>query len=505
MKRFLPILIVIVLAVSLIGMTIAYAGVSISGNSEVLKGKTYTYTVKVTASGIYMMGNVKCDGVFSGSTVQFDAGSGSSTNQSLSASVKITVKVSSSATPGQTGRIYIDNASYSYYDDENNIKEKSLSGSKTATVVVAAPPATKDPNATPKPLEGWEIVEAAVDEAQQGAVVEGVMEDDYDIPEDLLNKLVKNGNTLKIDFGTYTCTIDPANLTDFEDIGKLSLKLDFEKLAGLTEIAEGKDVYQLHFGHVGELPGKLKFTFKATENQPGDVVYLYYHYGEANVIEGNAMAVVDEDGMLTFEIYHCSSYFVTGEVIEGAMSNFDTESQTKIEELNTSLEEMQTQLDDADAQIVSLTEQNTVLTEDLEAAQQQADEFEDMASKALAAEPEAEETDFSLVVLIAAVAAAVMLSILLTMLITRSGLFRKTADAQAAAGQGYQPEPMQQPTAEPVEQPAPFVYTQEQAEQPQADEQEPQAPAEDKAEPTGFEEPHEPEAQEPEGDDSNKW
>ena len=160
MKKFLPILIVMVLVVSMIGMTVASAGTSISGKSEVLKGKSYTYTVKVSATGIFLMGNVKCDGVFSGSTVQFDAGSGGSSNTSLSTSVKITVKVSSSATPGQTGRIYIDNASYSYYDDDGNIKEKSLSGSKTATVVVAAPAATRDPNATPKPLEGWEIVEA---------------------------------------------------------------------------------------------------------------------------------------------------------------------------------------------------------------------------------------------------------------------------------------------------------------------------------------------------------
>ena len=329
-----------------------------------------------------------------------------------------------------------------------------MSKSKTVEVTVAPPPATKDPNATPKPLEGWDIVEKAVEDAEKGALVEGVMEDDYKIPEDLLKKAIENENTLKIDFGTYACIIDPTKLTDIDGIKRLSLKLDFEKAAGLSEIAGNKDVYQLHFGHVGELPGVLKFTFKATENNPGDVVYLYYYYGEANIVEGKMKAVVDEDGMLTFEIYHCSSYFVTAEVLEGALSNFDTETQAKLDELNLTLGEKQTEIDEANAKIASLEEENTVLNEDLTAAQAKATEFEDMAEKALA-EPETQDAEFSLVVLIAAVAAAVMLSILLTMLITRSGLFKRSGKTTAEKETGYQPKPVPEPKFEPAKETEP--------------------------------------------------
>ena len=454
MKRFLPILIVIVLVVSMIGMTVASAGFSVSGGNDVLKGKSYTFTVKITAKGIDMFGLVKCDGIFSGSDVQFkDEGSGTA-NESLSASVKITVKVSSNASVGDTGRIYLSNASYSYYKDDGGVDDNSLSGSEKFTVVAAAPAATRDPNATPKPLKGWDIVKAAVGDAEEGAVVEAVMEDDYKIPESLLEMIIENKNILHVNFGTYTCTIDPADLTDIDGIKKLNLKLDFEKAEGLSEIAGNKDVYQLHFGHVGELPGKITYTFKATENQPGDVVYLYYYYGEANVIEGKAKAVVDEEGMLTFEIYHCSSYFVTSEVLEGTMSNFDTETQAKLDELTASFEEKQTELEEANTQIASLEEENTVLGEDLLAAQEEAKEFEDMAEKALA-EPETQETGFSLAVLIAAVAAAVMLSILLTMLITRSGLFKRSEKAEAGYRRKAVPEPVFEPAPEPVQEPEP--------------------------------------------------
>ncbi len=451
MKRFLPILIVIILVVSIFGITTAFADASISGRSSVFAGKSYTYEGTASYSAGDLIG--KIEGL--GKTDSFGVMAGGLTNESLSGSASITVTIPSSAKPGDTYAIKFSG----YYsvmaaDGSGDSTSKSYSKTLTIKVVEKAPPATKDPNATPKPLEGWEIVEAAVDEAQQSAVVECVMEDDYDIPEDLLNKLVKNGNTLKIDFGTYTCTIDPSNLTDFEDIGNLSLKLDFEKVAGLTEIAEGKDVYQLHFGHVGELPGKITYTFKATENQPGDVVYLYYYYGEANVIEGKAKAVVDEDGMLTFEIYHCSSYFVTSEVLEGTMSNFDTETQAKLDELTVSFEEKQTELEEANTQIASLEEENTVLGEDLLAAQEEAKEFEDMAEKALA-EPETQETGFSLAVLIAAVAAAVMLSILLTMLITRSGLFKRSEKAEAGYRRKAVPEPVFEPAPEPVQEPEP--------------------------------------------------
>ena len=437
MKRFLPMLIIVVLLVSMIGVTVAFAGASISGSTSVLAGKSYTYKGSASYSAGDLIG--KIEGL--GQTASFGEMAGGLVNESLKGTASITVTIPSTAKPGDTYSITLSG----FYSDMNpdgsgSSTSKSFSTSITLKVVEKAPAATRDPNATPKPLEGWQIADADVEAAEPGAVVEVVMTDDYNIPESLLEKAIENKNILHIDFGTYTCTIDPTKLTDVDGIKKLNLKLEFEKTEGLTEIAGGKDVYQLHFGHDGELPGLISFTFKATENKPGDTVYLYYYYGVSGIVEGITSAVVDENGMVTFDIYHCSSYFVTAEVLEGAQSNFDTESKVQIEELTTSLGETQTELDNAKTQISALTEQNTALEEDLAASQQEASELKEMAEKALI-EPEVQSTEFSLVVLIAAVAAAAMLSILLTMLITKSGLFRRSEKAVAGyEGIRYQPE-----------------------------------------------------------------
>ena len=57
MKRFLSLLIVLTLLVSMLVVTTAFAGVSISGNSEVYAGsKTYKYTGKPSFTGAFFIG-----------------------------------------------------------------------------------------------------------------------------------------------------------------------------------------------------------------------------------------------------------------------------------------------------------------------------------------------------------------------------------------------------------------------------------------------------------------
>ena len=311
-------------------------------------------------------------------------------------------------------------------DGSGNSSAKSFSTSKTITVGV---PKTPDPNATPKPLEGWEIVEAAADEAKEGEVIEAVMEDDYKIPESLLKQLIDNKNKLIVDFGTYKCTIDPAMLTDIKGIKSLNLELSFEKLDEVSEAAGGMDTYQLHFKHSGELPGMLKFSFKAEGNTPGDTVYLYYYYGEANVMEGKVSAVVDENGMLTFEIYHCSSYVVTSEVLPDAISNFDNKSAQEIEAANASLEDaqatieqMQASLDEADNQIATLDEELTAAQAKIASEEAKANEENEIDKTA---------SGVSVVIFIISLIIAAMLSVALTMLLSKTGVFKKLGEKKA--------------------------------------------------------------------------
>ena len=417
MKKFLPLLIVAILLVLMIGIIPVSAGASISGNSTVVAGRSYTY--KGTAK--YSAGDIICKIEGLGQVASGFANTTVMTNKSLTATASIKVTIPSNAKPGDTFAIKFS-GQYSDMnpDGSGNSTAKSFTTTKTITVGV---PSTPDPNATPKPLEGWEIVEDTIEQAQEGAVVETVMTGDYKIPKELLSKIIDNKNKLILDFGTYKCTIDPAMLTDIKDLKSLDLELDFEKAEELSEAAGGLDIYQLHFKHNGELPGMLQFTFEATGNAPGDVVYLYYYYGDANVIEGKVSAVVDENGMLTFEIYHCSSYFVTSQILPDAISNFDSNSAQELEamsalfnEAQETIEQMQISLDDSEVQITKLSDELAKAKAELSA-----DDHEGTTETSA----KVEHVSVSLVVLLVSLFGGILLSTSLTMLFFKVGLFKR--------------------------------------------------------------------------------
>ena len=433
MKKFLPILIVVVLLVSVIGITSALAGVSISGSSIIQAGKTYKYTIRVSGNASSIGGSVTCGGVFSGAKATFwkDAVGGLSAN--ITASTTITVKVSAGAALGAKGTISVSGEGSTF--DGENVGSFSISGSKSATIGV---PPTRDPNA---PLVGWEIVEVACDEAAVSAPIYVEVPAKYKkIPESILETLVANKNVLTIDYGTYKCTIDPAKLTDIKGIKSLDLDLSFEKAEGMSEALGSVDLYQLHFGHSGQFPGRVTFTFAASENEPGDKVYLYYYYDEANMLEGKAEAVVDENGMVTFDIYHCSSYVVTGDVVPGAMRNFDSETADALEAALVSLEETQSALGDSqtefsDSQSALGSSQTQVSDLGAELVKSQ-DEIENVKNE-LDDEKDAMKTlgasSVSWVVFIIVLAVALLIGVLLTMLLTKTGLFKRLGEKKDAA------------------------------------------------------------------------
>jgi hypothetical protein len=421
MKRFLSLFIVVVLLVSLVGIMTAFAGASISGNSEVYAGKSYTYTAKASYTGASLLGTL--EGLGEADYLNVDASSVE--NKSISDSASITVTIPSSAKPGDTYTIKLS-GQYSVFGDDGMPQDKSFSASKTITVVkkttaTAKPKSTRDPNATPRPTDPptvWELAAADVAAMEAGGTTTVTAPDDTLLPIEILSDIKDNGGSLAVDFGTYRCTISGADISAIpEGMSELDLGMDMKVDEKLSGAAGGKDVYQLHFNHDGQFPCKISYTFKATESSPGDTVYLYYYYGTAGVIEGEASAIVDENGFVTFDIYHCSSYFVSDAIIEGSINSF--ESDAEIASLTATLTETQTKLDEALAE-------NTNLKAELEAAQaEQQDIAETAADIDVAAASAAGALDISLPALIAAMAGIALLAVVLTMLICRVGLFKR--------------------------------------------------------------------------------
>lgn len=406
MKKFIALLIAAVLIVSMIGVMTAFAGCSIDGKSQVYAGNTYTYTGSASYTGADMAGRLS--GL--GQDASFDDDAGGMGNGSLSGSCSISVTIPSDATPGTTYTISLS-GQYSTVDASGNPSDNSFSDSKTITVV-ARPVSTPRPatssgsNSTPAPATptpaptGWALTEVDVAAMAQGGQYDMQTPGDPTVPASVLASLKEKQGVLNVDFGSYSCTINGAALGTLpEGLTGINLGLTMEKDETLSAAAGGQDVYQLHFAHAGALPGRFTFRFKAEQNSPGDIVYLYYYYGESGVVEGAAQCVVDDEGYISVEIYHCSSYFVSDTLIEGAAGI-----------------------------IVQPQPEPTVSAQPAETpAATSAAQNDDLAASALG--PVAQWFGVPYAPLIAALVAAALVSMLLTMLFTRSGLFKRRPKA----------------------------------------------------------------------------
>ncbi|MHB1315062.1 MAG: hypothetical protein ACYCX2_06175 [Christensenellales bacterium] len=429
MKKLFMLFAAIMLLMFTAGVTNAFAGTSISGPSTVEAGKTYKYTITVSANASTIQGKVSCEGVFSGSSADFWEDSSGVYSDNISATVSITVTVASGTAPGSQGTITVK-GNGTTVDQAGNDGSFVISGSKTATVVVKTPAPSKSskprtpspstptpsPTATPQPTQ-WDLAALSVDGMNPGGTINLDITENTQIPVPLLTSLSGKQGILNINFGGYSCTIDGSSLRAIPDgIAAIDLGLTMETDPALSAAAGGADVYQLHFSHEGQFPGVFSFTFKAEKSKPGDTVYLYYYYGQANIIEGKATATVGANGYATFGIYHCSDYFVANTIMENAFNNFPKEDTGETEK------------------IAELQKQNSALETQLQAIK---DSQETAATQAAAAplyQLEAWIKNLSLIEIAAGLVAAVLLSMFFTMLFCRAGIFRrKPAPLKAAA------------------------------------------------------------------------
>jgi|AGTN01.1.fsa_nt_gi hypothetical protein len=408
MKKFIALLLAAVLIVSMIGVVTALAGCNIDGKTKVYAGSTYKYTGSATYTGADLVGRLS--GL--GQDASFNKDSGGAGNKSLSGSCSISVKIPADAAPGKTYTLTFS-GQYSTVDAAGNPSDNYFDTSKTITVVEkTASTSTNnhedDAPATPTPEPtGWALAAIDVPSLAQGGTYGITVTDDPTVPASVLASLKEKQGVLNVDFGSYTCTIDGALLgTIPEGLAGIDLGLTMEKDAALTAAAGGADVYQLHFNHSGALPGSFTYRFKAESNSPGDIVYLYYYYGESGVIEGKQECVVDAEGYITLNIYHCSSYFISNTLIEGAAG-------------------ILTQPEPSPSPTASptATPSPTALPE------KPVNQNDGLAVSASG--PVAQWFGIPYAPLIAALAAAALLSMLLTMMFTRSGLFKRRPRAAA--------------------------------------------------------------------------
>jgi len=136
------------------------------------------------------------------------------------------------------------------------------------------------------------------------------------VPASTLKALKAKQATLNIDYGGYSCTIDGTNLGQISESDDYQFDMSQEKDEAVSDAADGLDIYQLHFAQTGEMPGRFTYRFAASENQPGDTLYLYCYHPMSGLAEYKQSAVVDQEGYASFDIYEGLSYFVTAAPID---------------------------------------------------------------------------------------------------------------------------------------------------------------------------------------------
>ena len=135
---------------------------------------------------------------------------------------------------------------------------------------------------------------------EKGNVVSDVFENIMGNPnaEYKVNGVTSNGKE-------YTITFNGKNVTspmDFNTEISFSSKND----AKINELA--KDAFVISFSHEGKLPGKAKVTIKV---DLADGEYSLFHFNEKTQKAEFVQKVTVKNGILSFEITHCSDYFVS--------------------------------------------------------------------------------------------------------------------------------------------------------------------------------------------------
>ncbi len=396
MKRFVSLLAAAILTVFSIGniTALAFSGtVTIEGDRQITAGTAYTYTITVSVENAgTVIADIDCSGIFQKESGDSIIEWSQVTNSSgVIYTGSVTVKVSSAATPGETGTISVSGSVVTYINDNYETDEKDFSGSLTAEV--AADGAAAEPSE-------WDVALRSVQSMESGGSISLEITQSGVIPAEVLEALKEKQGTLTLKADGFSCVIDGKALEGIPGSLKATdITSDMEKEKALSAAANGQDTYQLNFAREGQLPGKFRFSFAAAESKPGDVLYLYRYYSDSGTLEETGVCAVDADGFAAFDIYYCSGYVVSSGVIEGAAGVLSSggalseQLQTQLKNAYAANEGLQSQLEEANA-----------------AAESQAAYYKGMIS-------------IPFPVFAGAAAGALLIAVILTMALTKAGLF----------------------------------------------------------------------------------
>jgi|GEM_PF-6679298 len=296
---------------SIVIMGTAFAGVSISGSSNVYPGRTYTYTVKVSATGSSIMGKATTGGVLGSQSKTWSKDSSSGLNQSLTATTKITVTIPKSAAIGSTGKITVSGQGSSY--SGGTVSKFNISGSKTIKVV--APP-------TPPPPTAWELAVREIKKVEEGGsiTIEMNPEDvkEINVPIEAFQATKEKNIALTVDYGTFLCIINGQDIGEIAD-GLEDINLGFE----LQPAERPDDMIVFTPNNTTSFIYAATYVLKPNLDIPEDMIYVYRNYKSNGVVEYVNAAKTDDSGNVLVYVFAPGQYIVSAKSIEGTEGNMD--------------------------------------------------------------------------------------------------------------------------------------------------------------------------------------
>ena len=149
-----------------------------------------------------------------------------------------------------------------------------------------------------------------------------VTEEDIVLDENLFGALAATGNiytlgVAKEDGSIYAWAFNGSSITDstitvntevtFTEVAPDRVKADIEE-----KVADLENIMYLNFAHHGNLPGDAAISYDVSEiYEAGTTLYVRHFNETTKTLEEPMEVVVDEDGLITFELTSCSTFVIS--------------------------------------------------------------------------------------------------------------------------------------------------------------------------------------------------
>lgn len=125
----------------------------------------------------------------------------------------------------------------------------------------------------------------------------------------------------KEDKELYRWEFKTENLKDTTINSKLDIQINNSEYSKeILKLTKLKNITNLSFKHEGALPGKSTITINiANMYQDGDIVNLYHYDKSSKEIRLIKEKINVENGLIIFDIEHCSEYFLTDTIVDNIL------------------------------------------------------------------------------------------------------------------------------------------------------------------------------------------